>query len=214
HGGGQIERWLVDRESRYSISRFESDYIPIERQLPPADFSLIEPPIETAPFDAAAEFEYHSPLDYLPFETEEVDGREAAAAHEDDADKPEPGGETSGLAADAEESHAAGGLRFQLDVLRAMDLLRVRSEIKAVVERAFPDKCSAAVVPDIEAALQLSIENPSITYVTYEGEQVINGRHIVTGAKAGQKNTSLLGLKREIKELRVRTEQLAVEDEA
>jgi len=51
--------------------------------------------------------------------------------------------------------------------------------------------------PDIEAALHMSIENASVIYVTYEGEQVVNGRLIVTGAQAGQKGTSLLGLKRE-----------------
>ncbi len=94
---------------------------------------------------------------------------------------------------------------FQLDVLRAIDLLGLRTEMKSVVERAFPGRSAAAVVPDIEAALQLSIENPSRVYVTYEGEQVVNGRLIVTGAQAGQKGTSLLGLKREIKQLRVQT---------
>ena len=75
-----------------------------------------------------------------------------------------------------------------------------------MVERAFPEKCAAAVVPDIEAALQLSIENASLIYVTYDGEQVAGGRLIVTGAQAGQKGTSLLGLKREIKQLREQSE--------
>ncbi len=102
--------------------------------------------------------------------------------------------------------------RFQLDALRAIDLLRLRSEIKTVVERAFPDKCMAYVVPDIEAALQLSIENASRVYVTYEGEQVVNGRLIVTGAQAGQRGTSLLGLKREIKQLRTQTVVLGDEE--
>jgi len=90
---------------------------------------------------------------------------------------------------------------FQLEVLRAIDLLGLRPEIKAVVERAVPDRCGAAVVPDIEAALQLSIENPSRIYVTMDGEQVLNGRLIVTGARAGEQGTSLLGLKREIRDL-------------
>ncbi|HWP45373.1 MAG TPA: hypothetical protein VNO14_19180, partial [Blastocatellia bacterium] len=102
--------------------------------------------------------------------------------------------------------------RFTLDVLRAIDLMGMRPEIKSVVERAFPDKCSAAVVPDIEAALQLSIENPSRVYVTLDGEQVVNGRLIVTGAHAAQKGTSLLALKREIRQLRVQTELLREEE--
>ncbi len=99
---------------------------------------------------------------------------------------------------------------FELEVLRAIDLLGLRPEIKAIVERAFPDRCNAAVVPDIEAALQLSIENPLRVYVTYEGEQVVNGRLIVTASHT--KGTSLLGLKREIKQLRVQTAVLR-EDE-
>ena len=99
-------------------------------------------------------------------------------------------------------------------MLRAIDLLNLRSEIKSVVERAFPDKCAASIVPDIEAALQLSIENPSLIYVTNDGEQVVNGRLIVTGAQAGQRGASLLGLKREIKQLRVQTEMLAGEQQA
>ncbi|MFY9610109.1 MAG: AAA family ATPase [Blastocatellia bacterium] len=102
-------------------------------------------------------------------------------------------------------------LQFHLEVLRAIDLLGLRPEIKTVVEHAFPDKCGAAVVPDLEAALQLSIENQSRIYVTSDGEMVINGRLIVTGAQAGQRGTSLLGLKREIKELRLQSEALGFE---
>jgi chromosome segregation protein len=104
-------------------------------------------------------------------------------------------------------------LQFHLEVLRAIDLLGLRREIKNVVEHAFPEKCGAAVVPDLEAALQLSIENQSRIYVTSDGEMVVNGRLIVTGAQAGQRGTSLLGLKREIKELRVQTESLGLEQE-
>ena len=112
---------------------------------------------------------------------------------------------------DADEaSHAS---RFQLDVLRAIDLLGIRPEIKSVVERAFPEKCGAAVVPDIEAALHLSIENASMIYVTYDGEQVAGGRLIQTGAQAGQKGTSLLGIKREIKQLREQTTTVTGEEQ-
>lgn len=104
-------------------------------------------------------------------------------------------------------------LQFHLEVLRAIDLLELRPEIKTVVEHAFPEKCGAAVVPDLEAALQLSIENQSRIYVTSDGEMVINGRLIVTGAQAGQRGTSLLGLKREIKALRIQTQALGIEQE-
>jgi chromosome segregation protein len=112
-----------------------------------------------------------------------------------------------------DEDEAREASRFQLDVLRAIDLMGLRPEIKSVVERAFPDKCAASVVPDIEAALHLSIENASRIYVTYNGEQVVNGRLIVTGAQAGQRGASLLGLKREIKQLRVQTDILRADEE-
>jgi chromosome segregation protein len=112
-----------------------------------------------------------------------------------------------------EQEAASHASRFQLEVLRAIDLMAVRPEIKTVIQRAFPDKCAASIVPDMEAALQLSIENPSLIYVTYEGEQVVNGRLIVTGARAGQKGTSLLGLKREIRQLREQAESIAVEEQ-
>src|SRR5262249_32086465 len=55
-----------------------------------------------------------------------------------------------------EEEAASRASRFQLEVLRAIDLLGLRPEIKTVVQRAFPEKCAASIVPDMEAALQLS----------------------------------------------------------
>lgn len=103
--------------------------------------------------------------------------------------------------------------RFHLEALTAGDLLGVRSEIKGVVERAFPAKFAALVAPDMEAALHLSIENPSRIYVTVEGEQVINGRLIVTNGIDAKKGTSLLALKREIRELRMQAEQLRQAEE-
>jgi chromosome segregation protein len=111
-----------------------------------------------------------------------------------------------------EQSTAEAG-RFQLDVLRAIELMGLRPEIRTVVERAFPDKCDASVVPDIEAALLLSIENASQVYITHDGEQVVNGRLIISGAQAGSKGTSLLALKREIKELRNQTQMVMAEEE-
>lgn len=181
-----IERWLVDSDSAGNGSRFENDYIPIERQLPPADFAFTEP------FPDFPDAGYQMPT----IEADDAEGEsEEFEQHRIDDRR-----------FDEEASRTAA--RFQLDVLRAIDLLNLRPGIKTVVERAFPDKCSASVVPDIEAALQLSIENPSLVYVTYEGEQVVNGRLIVTGGQAGQRGTSLLGLKREIKQLRVQTQML------
>ena len=183
-----IESWLVAIDAEREALRLQPEYVPEERQLPPADLSSIDaivirldagtqPPISDSHVEAAPE----------------SDDRAAARQFDEQA-----------------TAHAS---RFQLDVLRAIDLLGIRPEIKTVVERAFPEKCAASVVPDIEAALHLSIENASVIYVTYDGEQVVNGRLIVTGAQAGQKGTSLLGLKREIKQLREQAESGAEEEQ-
>jgi chromosome segregation protein len=105
------------------------------------------------------------------------------------------------------------GMRFELEVLQAIDLMGLRPEIKAVVERAFPEKCAACVVPDVEAALHLSMENGWKTYITYDGDQVVNGRLLVSAARAGKEGASLLGLKRQIKELKDRCAILQKQDE-
>jgi chromosome segregation protein len=183
-----IENWLVAAEAEREALRVYPEYVPEERQLPPADLSSIDAIVIQLDVDT---------------QTLNSDSQAGAAAESDER----------ATARSFDEQAAAHASRFQLDVLRAIDLLGIRPEIKAVVERAFPEKCAAAVVPDIEAALHLSIENASVIYVTYEGEQVVNGRLIVTGAQAGKKGTSLLGLKREIKQLREQTEIGADEEQ-
>jgi chromosome segregation ATPase len=200
----RIERRLVDSAEVSEVSRLDEDYIPldedyipIERQLPPADSTFAEP------FASFQDAGYKLPVVGPSLEAEEF---ETALESEE---SPDHRGEDRRFYEEANREAS----RFQLDVLRAIDLLRMRPEIKTVVERAFPDRCAASVVPDVEAALQLSIENASRIYVTYEGEQVVNGRLIVTGAQAGQKGTSLLGLKREIKQLRVQTATLREEEQ-
>jgi len=180
-----IESWLIESEGERDRVR-EFERVPEERQLPPADLSVLDAIVIRLDIDS------ENPLSDLLLDAPYQSDERIAARYDDEA-----------------TAHAA---RFQLDVLRAIDLLGIRPEIKTVVERAFPEKCAASVVPDIEAALHLSIENASLIYVTYDGEQVVNGRLIVTGAHAGSKGTSLLGLKREIKELREQTESGADEE--
>jgi chromosome segregation protein len=182
-----IESWLVASDAEREALQSYPEYVPEERQLPPADFSSIDAIVIQLNADTHPLIS-DSHVEAVP----ESDDRAAARQFDEEA--------------------AAHASRFQLDVLRAIDLLGIRAEIKSVVERAFPEKSAAAVVPDIEAALQLSIENASLIYVTYDGEQVVNGRLIVTGAQAGQRGTSLLGLKREIKELRGQSESGAEEE--
>ncbi len=182
-----IERWLVASDAENGDLRFLPEIVPDERQLPPADLSLIDAIVIRLDDDT------QRPIS---------DTRVEAALESDDR----------AAARQFDEEATAHASRFQLEILRAIDLLGIRPEIKTVVERAFPEKCAASVVPDIEAALHLSIENASLIYVTYDGEQVVNGRLIVTGARAGQKGTSLLGLKREIKQLAEQS-QIGAEEE-
>ena len=184
----RIEDWLLGPGDTREVSPFQEQYIPEERQLAAADPTVLDAiVIHLHGDDSLVISDSHVEI------VSETDDREAARRFDED-----------------DVSHAS---RFQLDVLRAIDLLGIKPEIKTVVERAFPEKCAAAVSPDIEAALQLSIENPSVIYVTLAGEQVAGGRLIVTGAQAGQKGTSLLGLKREIKGLREQSQSVA-EDES
>jgi chromosome segregation protein len=185
--GNGIDQWLLTTDEELEALRFEPEYVPEERQLPPADLNSIDAIVIRLDADT------HRLISDSQVEVEATDDRAAARQFDEEA-----------------TAHAS---RFQLEILRAIDLLGIRPEIKSVVERAFPDKCAASVVPDIEAALHLSIENTSLIYVTYDGEQVVNGRLIVTGAQAGQKGTSLLGLKREIKQLREQSESGAEEEQ-
>src|SRR5262249_4545747 len=155
HHASGIEQWLVDSDLMHHASRFDDEYIPIARQLPPADFAFTEPLAEF-PDDF-----YSLPVTNTPFDVEEIDIEEleiedAPSREETKADE-RLEQQAQERMFDADETRASS--RFQLDVLRAIDLLNMRREIKTVVERAFPEKCAAAVVPDIEAALQLSIEN-------------------------------------------------------
>src|SRR5262249_23500382 len=150
-----IEDWLVVGNGESRASGIPPEYVPEARQLPPADPATTDAVVIQLNADAEVLSDIHVPVDTS------TDDRAAARKFDDEA-----------------ASHAS---RFSLEVLRAIDLFGLRPEIKTVVERAFPEKCAAAVVPDIEAALQLSIENASLIYVTYDGEQVVNGRLIMTG---------------------------------
>jgi chromosome segregation protein len=186
-----IEQWLISTDEEREALRVEPECVapenvPEARRLPPADPASVD----------AIVIHLHPVHPGLHADTQTPVGDSA-----DSYDEPSAPDEQA-FARHFDEQAEAHASRFQLDVLRAIDLLGIRPEIKVVVERAFPEKCAAAIVPDMEAALHLSIENPSVIYVTYDGEQVSGGRLIVTGAQAGQQGTSLLGLKREIKELR------------
>jgi chromosome segregation protein len=168
--------------------------------------------------DDPPEYYFDMPLiDEKSKEDEDPGGLQGSLAHSDQRVITESPSETASvfpheLAAYVNHDEPTG-MRFELQVLQAIDLMGLRPEIKAVVERAFPEKCAACVVPDVEAALHLSMENGWKTYITYDGDQVVNGRLIVSAARAGKEGASLLGLKRQIKEIKDRVEVLQCQDE-
>ncbi len=123
---------------------------------------------------------------------------------------------TGGAEADAEGSR---GNRMGASVLDpgphpALALLKLPAEIERAVARAYPDKAKALVVASLDEALERSREaeaaGDSRTFVTLRGEQVINGR-VVVGGSAKAKGANLLGLKREIKEIKADLERIVWE---
>ncbi len=96
----------------------------------------------------------------------------------------------------------------------AISLLRLPAEIERAVARAFPEKARAVVVASLDEALERShvseAEGESRIYVTIAGEQVVNGRVVVGGSAAAQ-GARLLGLKREIKEIKSELEHVVWE---
>ena len=94
----------------------------------------------------------------------------------------------------------------------ALALLRLPAEIERAVARAYPEKARALVVASLEEALERSraAEGEPRIFVTLAGEQVVNGRVVVGGAATAQ-GAHLLGLKREIKELKADLERIVWE---
>lgn len=93
----------------------------------------------------------------------------------------------------------------------ALSLLRLPKAVAEAVARAYPEKASAVVVDTVEDAVERSgSSGPGGVFVTLTGELVINGR-VVVGGSATAQGAQLLGLKREIKELRAELERIVWE---
>lgn len=119
------------------------------------------------------------------------------------------GAEDGGSLTAEEESHPA---EIVPDAqVPALGLLRLPEHIERAVATAYPEKAAALVVASVSEALERSRDDEerreSRLYVTVDGEQVVNGRVVVGGSAAAQ-SANLLGIKREIKELRAELEHV------
>jgi chromosome segregation protein len=125
------------------------------------------------------------------------------------------GGEAGGYIAEEEEiGDVSGGANATGGPVNALALLRLPKEIARAVEKAYPEKATALVVESLTAALELSRAREAAgeggLFVTLNGDQVRNGRVLVGGTAAAQ-GANLLGIKREIKDLKGELERVVYE---
>lgn len=94
----------------------------------------------------------------------------------------------------------------------ALSLMRLPKPVADAVAKAYPDKAMAIVVDTVGEAIERSRvagDAPNV-FVTIAGELVVNGR-VVVGGSATAAGAHLLGLKREIKEIRSELERIVWE---
>lgn len=124
-------------------------------------------------------------------------------------------GRAAFLVVSASAADIAGGDRFVGDgsgLRTALSLMRLPKAVAEAVAKAYPEKASAIVVDSVEEAIERSrsVGSSASVFVTLGGELVINGR-VVVGGSATAQGAQLLGLKREIKELRAELERIVWE---
>lgn len=109
------------------------------------------------------------------------------------------GGADGASLADAQTTndHAAKNISL-------LELLGLKAAHEQLFKRAFPDLAGAMVADDLKAALELSAQSPQQMIVTPLGEHVRACSLMIT-ANSASSGTSVLQLKREIKELTSRT---------
>ena len=90
-----------------------------------------------------------------------------------------------------------------------LSLLQLKPEILAVIERVWPDLSSITVVENLQTAIRYSFTRSNQTYVALTGEAVRAGS-LITGGSRKTQGTSVLTLKREIKELSSQIDEMSV----
>lgn len=87
------------------------------------------------------------------------------------------------------------------------NLIGASDELASLLTEVFPNEMSASLIENIDEAKDKS-------YVTTDGDLVFSGKLFISGkANQNDKNSSLLGFKRELRELQVDYEKLAKEVE-
>jgi len=92
---------------------------------------------------------------------------------------------------------------------RFLGFLKLRPEVAMAFELALPEIADAGVVTDLDRALRLSLTYRQRLFATLSGELVRGGIYLAAGG-SNNRSASLLGLKREIKELQARIESFSV----
>lgn len=88
-----------------------------------------------------------------------------------------------------------------------LEVLGLKPSIADAVRRAFPELATAEIAADLDAAIERSFVEPGKYIIAPDGTRVRNGRVIIGGNDAGEVK-SLLGIKREIQDLRRRAGEL------
>ncbi len=116
------------------------------------------------------------------------------------------------VAASAAEVAASARVNGGGGARTALSLMRLPKPVADAVARAYPEKASAIVVDTVAEAIERSraAGDHASVFVTVAGELVVNGR-VVVGGSATAQGAHLLGLKREIKEIRSELERIVWE---
>jgi len=89
-----------------------------------------------------------------------------------------------------------------------LSALGTAPSVVRALARAFPECEWVEIARDLESAIQRSAEDPKRVFLTRRGEWVRGGTLLVGGG-GGEQPTGILTVKREIRELRARREELA-----
>jgi chromosome segregation protein len=112
-----------------------------------------------------------------------------------------PSGEEEPSDGQGGRDEEAGGQGF-------LSALGTTPAVVRALARAFPEWERVEIARDLEAAIRQSVEDPKRIFLTRRGEWVRGGALLVGGG-GGEQPVSVLAVKREIRELRARREELA-----
>ncbi|MFN7926349.1 MAG: hypothetical protein U0Y68_00095 [Blastocatellia bacterium] len=118
-----------------------------------------------------------------------------------------PGTQTASLNGGSEKPSGPGALP---EIIRLIDLLGLKPELRHLIQRALPRLSQTVVAEHIQQAIAASISTngKGNSFLTASGEFISAG-HIIAGGSLSQHGSGILALKREIEELHSQTAELA-----